>query len=228
MNMFTSLARLIRLRLLGARTAWRRPIAAGAGFSLTELLVVIALIGAVGLIVIPNWQASRRRAAVTSAARQTEAFLHQARMYAIYRGINHFVVIDPSSGTLEIYADDGSQTGVFDADDRRTAGTRLASFVSLALPEQPATILSPVGPELLDDGWFVPGPDGGGAWGSTLRGVRVTPTGRFESAQSSPQIVRNGVIVFSNSMNETSAVAIRGRLGLVSSFELFDGSWREL
>jgi hypothetical protein len=189
---------------------------------------VIALIGAVGLIAIPNWQNSRRRAAVTSTAKRTEAFLHQARMYAIYHGVNHFIVLDPEGGSLELFADDGSQSGEFDNADTRIAGTRLVSGVSLALPEQPATLLSPVGPQLLDDGWFIPGPDGSGAWGASLLGLMVTPTGRFESAQSTPQIVRNGVIVFTNSMNETSAVAIRGRLGSVSSFELFDGSWKAI
>ena len=69
-----------------------------AGFSMAELLVVIAVIGIMALIVIPTWLAYGPAATITGAAREIQAGLYQARQLAISTRQNVCVQVVPPRG----------------------------------------------------------------------------------------------------------------------------------
>ena len=80
------------------------------GFSLAELLTVLAVIGAILAVSIPAFGPLRRRAALRSASSQLRAIFHATRSRAITRGANsglkflriggewHFAVYDDGDG----------------------------------------------------------------------------------------------------------------------------------
>jgi len=199
-----------------------------SGLSLVELLVVVALIGMVVLGAGITWQRSRGRAEAKAAARLTKVLLYQARMSSIYEGVNHFVVVDPDNKRIEVYADTGATPGSFDADDPRVAATHFNAGVALSLPAEPASLTSPLDATALTSAWSLPEPDSDARWGSNLKGVMTTPTGRVQSAESTPATIGAGIIVFSTGQNDTAAVGIRGGEGSIRSFELFKGQWKGL
>lgn len=198
------------------------------GISLIELLVILVLLGMVTSLALFSWQKTRGRAEATSAARTAKVFLHRARMNSIYEGVNHFVVVDPQNKMLAIYADTGATPASFDATDRQVASTSFYTSVDLALPAEPATLSNPLNPGTLSSAWSLPTPDTSARWGSELMGLMLTPTGLVQSAEATPTTIGSGVIVFSDGKDVTTAVGIRGREGMIRSFEYFNGSWREL
>lgn len=199
-----------------------------AGYSLAELLVVVAIISMVVLAGGAAWQDFRKKTDVASAARMMQGFIHKARMLSVYRGINHFVVLDPARGTLGIYGDSSLPTGKFDAGDARVAGENLSSSVALALPARPSPLPSPLGGGSLTEAWLLPLPDAAGAWGNSLRGIMTTPAGMIQGAESTPRTIGDGVIVFSDRTGQASSVALRGQVGSVRSFQLLGSTWKEL
>jgi type II secretory pathway pseudopilin PulG len=196
-----------------------------AGVSLVELLAVLALAGIVLVTGAVGWQRVQGRTATQSAARLTRALIHQARMNAIYRGVNHYVVVDPVNKRLELYADTGSSPRSFDSADPWVAGTHFDATIELALPA--SAIVSPLDATAVVGAWSLPEPDSSARWGSSLKGLMATPTGVIQSVESTPRPIGNGLIVFSDGKENVTAVGIRGRSGTVQAFELFGGEWRE-
>ncbi|MDA3895192.1 MAG: GspH/FimT family pseudopilin [Desulfobacteraceae bacterium] len=79
-----------------------------SGFTLMELMVVIAIIGILSAIAIPNYITHRNNQQVSRAAREIYSALQSAKMTAITDNINVFVAFSPgtgSSGTYQVFED---------------------------------------------------------------------------------------------------------------------------
>jgi prepilin-type N-terminal cleavage/methylation domain-containing protein len=187
------------------------------GFSLVELLTVVAILGVAALLSMAAWRAYYGRADVKNAARVFSASIQLARSMAVSRGITHFVVIDPARSTVQIYADTSVPLNSFDAGDPLIATQLLPSSVSMTIP--PSTSLpNPLGGGAISSAWAMPLPDPTARWGSSVKGFLVTSTGLIESAEASPQVIESGVVVFSDAGGATAAVAVRGQFGTAYSF----------
>lgn len=68
------------------------------GFSMAELLVVIAVIGILASIAIPSWISHLSATTLTGAARQVQGGLNQARMLALTTRQNICVRVVPPAG----------------------------------------------------------------------------------------------------------------------------------
>ena len=194
---------------------------------MVELLTVVALMGIIAIASATAWRATAARARATATARVLKLYIHQARMKSIHQGVNHFVVVDPVNGTLDIYEDTGTTVGSFDDADPRVNRRGIEQATQLGLPPATASLTSPLDSTTITSGWSIPLPDQTARWGTTLRGVMTTPTGLIESAESTPAPIASGLVVFST-RDTTTAVGIRGLEGSVRSYELRDGKWREI
>ena len=58
------------------------------GYSLTELLIVLAILGLMAAVTLPNFQKMQRRIALRSAAGELRSIFHLVRMRAISRNTN--------------------------------------------------------------------------------------------------------------------------------------------
>jgi prepilin-type N-terminal cleavage/methylation domain-containing protein len=126
------------------------------GFTLMELLTVIAIAGVILACAVPNWLAMRRRVAVRMAAAEIRSILHKTRSRAIARSDNAGVKFI-QTGTDWQYAiyDDGDGDGVRNDDigrgtDRLVAPPRhlwqQPQLAAIALP--PTAITDPDGTKL--------------------------------------------------------------------------------
>lgn len=91
-----------------------------SGFTLTELLAVVAMIGILIGCATPSWLLIRRRAAVRSAAGEIRSVFHHVRSLAISTSRNTGVQFTRSGGQWQyaIY-EDGDRDGVRSDDIRR-------------------------------------------------------------------------------------------------------------
>lgn len=91
----------------------RRPTA--AGFSLVELLVVIALISILSLVGMPWMLGTLHRAKLVAAAREASTLMQVARLEAIKRGAPTLVSYDLTNDAFRVSADLTQPTdGVFE------------------------------------------------------------------------------------------------------------------
>lgn len=131
----------------------RRP---NSGYTITELLTVIAIVGLFTAISTPAWMNLQRRAAVRTAAEELQSVFRGARMRAIASGRNVGVRFT-KSGTTWMYAlyDDRNGNGIKTAeinsgvDKRITVPQRVLNtvrYASIAVPTQ--TIIDPDGAKL--------------------------------------------------------------------------------
>jgi type II secretion system protein H len=115
-----------------------------SGFTLIEVLIVIAIIGLAAGVATPHAQSLRRRAAVRATAAQIRSMFRAARSRAITRSANAGVRFTQSASDWQfaIY-DDGDGDGIRTDDinagiDRRVAKARNVSpepaLASVALP----------------------------------------------------------------------------------------------
>ena len=198
------------------------------GYSLVELLIVLAFLGITSVIGASAWISARKQTECTQAARIIKSFILEARMLAVYKGNDHFVVFDPATRVLSLYSDTTTPLGVYTTGDTRLRREALPPRALLSLPATPSPLASPLGSGNLSSAWEIALPDTSGAWGTTLRGIRTTPTGQIESVESTPTTVTAGVIVLSDINGNTVAVGVRGQLGSVRSFKLLGTAWSEL
>lgn len=199
-----------------------------AGFSLPELLVVCIIIAIACTIGVTAWNSNKNNSETLSAARLTHDFLIQARMLAVYRGLNEFLVIDPTAKQVSVYEDSGTTKGSFDAGDKVVMTEPWAGSVSLAMPASISSLSNPLGGTAVTSAWSLPAPDAAARWGSTLYGVMATPRGLIQSAASTPATIASGVIVFSDATGQIGSVGVRGQFGAVKSFVMVASSWWEI
>jgi len=199
-----------------------------SGYSLVELLAVIALLGLLLAVTGAAWSNYRRAANSNSSAYMIKMAVHQARILSIYRNVNHFVVLDPADQILRVVEDTGSTIGVYDTDDNVIQIEQWPTTVHMTLPAEPDPLTHPLTGANLTDAWSLPSPDTSAAWGTTLLGVMTTPQGRIMSAESTPATLGLGVVVFSDVEDVTVAVGMDGMAGSVRAWRLRDGTWEEL
>jgi prepilin-type N-terminal cleavage/methylation domain-containing protein len=117
------------------------------GYTLIELLIVIAIIGMIVSVTVPNFMTMRRRMAVRAAAGELRSVFHLVRMRALARGVNTGVKFLLQDGAWHFATyEDGDGDGVRNDDikkgiDRMIARPRVvfthSSIVTIGLPGYP-------------------------------------------------------------------------------------------
>lgn len=114
-----------------------RMLKSQAGFSLIELMIVVAIIGILASIAVPNFQKFQRR------AKQTEGKGYLAGIYSAEKGFqaewNTFTSHMPTIG-FQIDAARGCYSAGINADANAVAGTTLTATVTSAMA---ATVVQP-------------------------------------------------------------------------------------
>jgi hypothetical protein len=190
----------------------------------TVVLGLVALLAAASALA---WGRSLSRTATMRAARTVQVALYEARMLAVYKGLNHYVVLDPVARTVEIYRDSSSPFGSWDYMDERVTTEAWPARVRMDLPGVAAVLPNPLGGASVTRGWFLPRPTANGPWGSELRGLVALPTGAIASAEETPAVIHSGVIVFSDDAGRATSVGIRGQFGTVHWFRYDGTEWRK-
>jgi hypothetical protein len=199
-----------------------------AGYSMMELLIILMVLSLTSVISASVWIKTREQSECTQAARLIKSFVLEARMLSVYKVQDHFVVFDPATRTLSLYADTATPLGVFTTADTRIRREALPTRAALALPASPSPLPSPLDGSTITSAWGIALPDTSGAWGTTLRGVRAVPTGQIQTVEATPQTISAGTIVLSDSQGNAVAVGVRGQMGSVRSFKLVNNAWSEL
>src|SRR3970040_2672773 len=86
-----------------AKTWMSRPASRGraGGFTLTEIIVAMAIISILAAIAIPNWSTLLPTYALNSAARQVQSELHRLKSRAVAENTHYRVVFSGSTYTIE-------------------------------------------------------------------------------------------------------------------------------
>lgn len=187
----------------------------GDGFSLTEMIVVIAIIGIITAIAVPFMGGVMRRSRVEAASRQIYMPLLRARLEAIKRGSNVLVEYSTSSSKASyqsalVYSD--STTGTANAYD--STDTTIAKFPTA--PSSDCTIL-------IDDADKA----SPGTTAQTIEFV-FTPFGSMDSANSTSKSIyvkdASGNVVQIRVPTSTSGKAAMTKL-LASSYVTAPWKW---
>jgi prepilin-type N-terminal cleavage/methylation domain-containing protein len=117
------------------------------GYTLIELLLIIAIVGLIAGVTVPNFQKMQRRIALRAAAGELRSAFHLARMRAISRSVNtglKFVLLN-GAWHFATY-EDGDRDGVRNDDikkgiDKLVARPRIvfsqSQLVTIGLPPYP-------------------------------------------------------------------------------------------
>ena len=197
-----------------------------AGHSLTEVMIVLAVLAITATVSSLAWSHHLGRTATMQAARIVRSKFSEARMLAVYRGLNHFVVLDSSQRTVSIYQDSSVPLGEFDGGDPHVGTEHWPATVHVAFPPSVTTMINPLDGGTLIDAWSIPQAEGPG-WQGALHGVLATPSGALASADLEPEDIHSGVIVFTNDVGQTVSLGIRGQFGNVQWFRLVGSDWQE-
>lgn len=194
---------------------------------MTELLVVLAVLGMVAVFV-GSRLASAGRTKPQTTAHLVKAVMQKARLMSIYKGVHHFVVLDPEARSLRVFEDSSTPVESFDAGDELVSTVRWPASVALSLPSSPSPLSDPIGAGNLSSAWSMPLPES--SWGTNVLGVMITPTGRILSGEATPQLIGHGAFVFTDLPSRTTVVglSVEGRSGFVRAFHFTDGYWSQL
>jgi len=90
-----------------------------AGFSLIELLVVVALVGLLAGVGLPAMQSWLDRYRVRTAAEQLASLIQLQRMRAVSQNTDFSIDFDENAGTYTLYEGDAATGTAIDAQARR-------------------------------------------------------------------------------------------------------------
>lgn len=170
------------------------------GYTLLELLAVIAIIGLLAAVAMPSFMSLRRRAAVRSAAAEIRAVFHQVRSRAIARhghaGVK-FTRVGPE-WEFAIY-DDGDGDGVRSDDIRRRVDREVTKPRFLWQQPQLVSVSLPAFAIVDPDGDVVP------PGSSAVQFNRSTICSFSPLGQATP-----GTIYLTDSAGEVYAVRVYG------------------
>ena len=201
-----------------------------SGLTLTELMITLAIAGLILGMFSLAWNTYLRKTQLSSMAQRTMMTLQRARLQSVYQGVNHFVVLDPDERLLQIYKDTSVPIGAFDNGDTLVSLDQWPESVRMELPTGATSVTNPVGSGELTTAWSLPLPDTSGRWGTELRGLMMTPSGKVMSVEAAPEVVGLGTIVFNDNSGRAEAVSvsIEGRSGVVRGFRLQESAWKQL
>lgn len=97
---------------------------AGKGFTLVELMTVIALMAVLSTIAVPNLVGVLPRQRLGGSAREVLSVLHFAKMAAIKENANVVVNFNPGGSDCLVFVDDGEGGGTAE-DAMRSGGERI-------------------------------------------------------------------------------------------------------
>jgi prepilin-type N-terminal cleavage/methylation domain-containing protein len=107
----------------------RYPRYAERGFSLVEVVIVLAILGIIGAVTAPALARVGRQDAVTNSAGEVVRVLRSARMAALERAAPVSVIIEPASGKYLVTTDaDDSRLTLAEGTLALAPGVRLASY----------------------------------------------------------------------------------------------------
>jgi type II secretion system protein H len=124
-------------------TSRRRARSSGPGFTLIEILAVLAIIGLMAAFVLPNMGGLRRRA-LRNEAQQIASHLELARQRAIVTGVPHrlWLELEQAEYRLEWLASDAAETEGDEVAAEAEASLDLAGNTPLSLAAPPAPELA--------------------------------------------------------------------------------------
>jgi type II secretory pathway pseudopilin PulG len=76
-----------------------------SGFSLTQTLVALALIGILGGLAVPRWTLAGRKQALILEGKSLRAFFQEARAYGVKKNLQVGIRFDPSAGSSLLFED---------------------------------------------------------------------------------------------------------------------------
>ena len=138
------------------RSSIYRHIAREKGFTLVEIIIVIAIMAIMMGISVPSLVDWRKNANFRKTANEITSLLREARSMAISKGLQHQVVLNPTSKCYQLQAfniatnsfDAASQTSCAPADvsiRSNSAGTSTAALTVIFKSNGTATITGPDG-----------------------------------------------------------------------------------
>lgn len=102
------------------------------GFSLMELMVVIAILGTLSAIAIPNILSYRDNARVKAGANEMLALFRKAQVVAVKRHFNTGLIFNVAAGTTTLFVDNGAGGGV--ANDSVATATEISEAEVYTVP----------------------------------------------------------------------------------------------
>jgi hypothetical protein len=193
---------------------------AHSGFSVSEALVVLALLALVAAVSLPNLSETRRKADLQRLARQVAADALRARMEALWSCRNVGLVFAEQEGRpYYVMVADGNANGVSRQDFLRNVDRALGPRVWVEFLSAGTRLGVP-------REWHVPDPSGSGTLdGQGLRAGRAAIISFSRMGHATPSSV-----YFNDGRERVLAVRVHGGLGRIRSLLWQRGwsQWREV